>query len=352
MSAPVLEPLAPGAIDIVGDVHGELDALDTLLRRLGYDDAGRHPDGRKLVFVGDLVDRGPDSPGVVERVMRYVAAGAAQCILGNHEMNLLRGLYREGNAWFTRPGHSAAYPAAAATDTQRRRILAFLATLPLALERDDLRVVHACWDESALRRILGERFATLDEAYRHFESAVRAELANDGTDQRCQLELRAYGARLDDRDVRPPFMPARAELDTRFQMHNPVRLLTSGPEAPAEAPFWAAGRWRMVQRERWWEEYDDPKPVVIGHYWRRYAETQTLVGDKDAADVFDGIRPHHWMGRRANVYCVDFSVGGRPAERMRGSAPPFLCKLAALRVPEWHVVHDDGETWDIGPPGG
>jgi hypothetical protein len=47
---------------------------------------------------------------------------------------------------------------------------------------------------------------------------------------------------------------------------------------------------------------------------------------------------------------VDFSVGGRYVERAAG-VPRFQCRLAALRVPEWTVVHDDGETWDIGPPG-
>ncbi|TFG86728.1 MAG: hypothetical protein E4H19_04725, partial [Chromatiales bacterium] len=56
-------PLQSGALDIVGDVHGELDALHDLLARLGYDKDGSHPDHRHLVFVGDLGDRGPDSPG-------------------------------------------------------------------------------------------------------------------------------------------------------------------------------------------------------------------------------------------------------------------------------------------------
>jgi hypothetical protein len=56
------------------------------------------------------------------------------------------------------------------------------------------------------------------------------------------------------------------------------------------------------------------------------------------------------MGARRNVYCVDFSVGGRYLEREEGRQP-FQCKLAALRVPEWQLVQDDGESWHIGPPG-
>lgn len=80
-----------GPFDIIGDIHGCRSELDTLLRKLGYDiENKRHPDGRKVVFLGDLVDRGPDIPGVLRLVMDFVQAGAALCVPGNHEMKLLR----------------------------------------------------------------------------------------------------------------------------------------------------------------------------------------------------------------------------------------------------------------------
>ncbi|WP_101256160.1 polynucleotide kinase-phosphatase [Streptomyces barkulensis] len=90
-----------GPFDIVGDVHGCRAELEALLGRLGYaverDAAGRavdasHPDGRTAVFVGDLVDRGPDSPGVLRLVMGMVTAGHALCVPGNHENKLGRHL--------------------------------------------------------------------------------------------------------------------------------------------------------------------------------------------------------------------------------------------------------------------
>ena len=90
-----------GPFDIIGDVHGCRAELETLLARLGYalvrDDQGRpvdavHPEGRTAVFVGDLVDRGPDSPGVLRLVMGMVAAGTAICVPGNHEQKLARKL--------------------------------------------------------------------------------------------------------------------------------------------------------------------------------------------------------------------------------------------------------------------
>ncbi|MEV7151145.1 polynucleotide kinase-phosphatase [Streptomyces sp. NPDC093084] len=73
-----------GPFDIVGDVHGCSLELEALLAKLGYAD-GVHPEGRTAVFVGDLVDRGPDSPGVLRRVMSMVRSGNALCVPGNHE---------------------------------------------------------------------------------------------------------------------------------------------------------------------------------------------------------------------------------------------------------------------------
>ena len=82
-----------GPFDIIGDIHGCSSELDTLLGELGYKD-GTHPEGRTAVFVGDLVDRGPDSPGVLRRVMSMVASGDALCVPGNHENKL--GRYLKG----------------------------------------------------------------------------------------------------------------------------------------------------------------------------------------------------------------------------------------------------------------
>jgi protein phosphatase len=86
-----------GPFDIVGDVHGCYDELVALLEDLGYavrgDGTGaHHPGGRRAVFVGDLVDRGPATPAVLRLVMGMVAAADGLCIAGNHEAKLLRAL--------------------------------------------------------------------------------------------------------------------------------------------------------------------------------------------------------------------------------------------------------------------
>ncbi|MEU8055634.1 polynucleotide kinase-phosphatase [Microbispora bryophytorum] len=84
-----------GPFDVIGDVHGCRAELESLLVRLGWKvgpDGAVHPEGRTAVFVGDLVDRGPDTPGVLRLVMSMVEAGTALCVSGNHEQKLVRAL--------------------------------------------------------------------------------------------------------------------------------------------------------------------------------------------------------------------------------------------------------------------
>jgi polynucleotide kinase-phosphatase len=103
----VIEPLLndkrdeTGPFDVIGDVHGCRAELEELLGTLGYvldrDAEGRaigakHPEGRRALFVGDLVDRGPDTPGVLRLAMGMVEAGNALCVCGNHEQKLVRAL--------------------------------------------------------------------------------------------------------------------------------------------------------------------------------------------------------------------------------------------------------------------
>ncbi|MFK7987462.1 MAG: metallophosphoesterase [Sandaracinaceae bacterium] len=85
-----------GPFDIIGDVHGCADELRALLAALGYaldeHDVHIHPGGRRALFLGDLVDRGPDAVGALRIAMRMVDAGRALCIEGNHEAKLIRKL--------------------------------------------------------------------------------------------------------------------------------------------------------------------------------------------------------------------------------------------------------------------
>jgi protein phosphatase len=94
-----------GPFDIIGDIHGCCDELVALVRRLGYVPAALgtndafwgsgsyiHPEGRKAIFVGDLVDRGPHILDTVRLVRNMVQSGSALCVPGNHDMKLMRKL--------------------------------------------------------------------------------------------------------------------------------------------------------------------------------------------------------------------------------------------------------------------
>jgi hypothetical protein len=338
-----------GPLDVIGDVHGEIDALVALLGHLGYASDGRHPDGRRPVFVGDLCDRGPDSPAVLDLVMAWVLAGRAQCVLGNHELNVLLGEPKHGNGWFFDRNHELSngefLHSRAATAERRAAWAVFLEQLPLALERDDLRVVHACWDAAVLAQ-LGTLLAagnSYGQVSVQLDARARERLRGRGTHAQAAREVQAYRHAFKDRGATLPMLPAAAEEATFRQNANLVKVVTSGPEAPAEQPIWAGGRWRMTQRARWWNEYRDAPAVVMGHYWRRDARARPadVTGDWDYP--LGDYGPYEWMGPGRNVFCVDYSVGGRYLERARGGQPPYQTRLAALRWPERELVFDDGE---------
>ncbi|MEZ4227252.1 MAG: polynucleotide kinase-phosphatase [Polyangiaceae bacterium] len=86
-----------GPFDIIGDVHGCFSELCTLLEKLGYAvnrevPSATPPNGRRAVFLGDLVDRGPATPAVLRLVMNMVRSGHALCVPGNHDVKLMRKL--------------------------------------------------------------------------------------------------------------------------------------------------------------------------------------------------------------------------------------------------------------------
>jgi protein phosphatase len=135
--------------DVIGDVHGCFEELRRLVVELGYSVSRSgmilvNPLGRKMVFVGDLVDRGPASPAVLRLVMASISEGRAHCILGNHEAKLFRAL--SGRDVVVRNGlEQSLAQFAGETDHFRTTVLEFLSNLPTqcVLDRGRLIVAHA-----------------------------------------------------------------------------------------------------------------------------------------------------------------------------------------------------------------
>lgn len=256
---------APLGLDVVGDVHGQREALVALGRRLGYavDGDWAHPEGRVLLFLGDLVDRGPDSLGVAELVQRLVGERRALCLMGNHEYNLV--------AWsrgLTGPKRSNR-PTIADIQARPARwgpVLSFFAGLPVAVELPGLRLVHAVWHLEHLARVR----PILDPG-----------VGRNGA-PRTGIDLVEAGVR-----IASPFLPADdpGQATRGGGLHpalpreevapgndTPFEILVKGFEAPSDEPFYDAdGKPRYLVRVAWWHSPGAFIPpdgrLVFGHYW-------------------------------------------------------------------------------------
>jgi len=154
--------------DIIGDIHGYADKLHNLLEKLGYkkiDGVFGHPT-RKVIFLGDFIDRGPQQKQVMDTVMGMVDQQQALAVMGNHELNALAYHTVDPNTPKDEPERHLrrhtdkntkqhqAFIDAYGTDTKNpelRRVLDFFYSLPLWLELDGLRIVHACWHSESIK---------------------------------------------------------------------------------------------------------------------------------------------------------------------------------------------------------
>jgi hypothetical protein len=301
-------------VDVIGDVHGELEKLVALLRHLGYrEHAGtfRHSQ-RTAVFVGDLVDRGPKQLATVDLVRRMVEAGSARCVMGNHEFNaiawvtpdpdhpgkFLRDHHKPGN----RAQHQAFLNEVEGTPRQRE-ITAWFRTLPLWLDLGGLRIVHACWHQpsmDALEPFLGREQTLTDEAI------VLA--SRQGHPAFEAIEVICKGPEL--------ALPAGWSFsDKEGKTRHEVRVRWWQPEVrtfreAAIVPPGNAGALPDTPLPAEWkvDPYTGP-PVLFGHYW--FSGTPQVISSKFA--------------------CLDYSVAkGGPlvAYRFDGEAELSSEKLA------------------------
>jgi hypothetical protein len=148
--------------DIIGDLHGHADELRELLETLGFKERRgfySHPE-RKAVFVGDFIDRGPKIRDTLGIVRSMIDNDAAVAVMGNHEFNAI--------AYHTsKPGSSGEYFREHSDKNKRQHeqtlkqlsatelsdAIEWFKTLPVCLELDGIRVVHACWYDHAITTI-------------------------------------------------------------------------------------------------------------------------------------------------------------------------------------------------------
>lgn len=150
--------------DIIGDIHGCNLSLVALLLRLGYRDEGAgysHPE-RNVIFLGDFIDRGPGQREVLDIVRSMVKSGRALAVMGNHEFNAIAYATPDPvSDDFLRPHtekntaqHRAFLDAYVNDPNGYDEAIDWFWTLPLWLDLEGMRVVHACWDKGMIKRVL------------------------------------------------------------------------------------------------------------------------------------------------------------------------------------------------------
>jgi hypothetical protein len=279
--------------DIVGDLHGQYDKLVALLSHIGYSESNgvwKHPE-RTVIFVGDLIDRGPKQLATVDLVRRMVEAGTARCVLGNHEFNavawvtpdperpgkFLRDHHKPGN----REQHQAFLNVVEGTPRQKA-ITDWFKTLPLWLDLPGLRVVHACWHEDSmdvLRAVLSPTQTLTDDAV--LLGSRRGHPVFEAIEVVCkgpEIALPA-GTSFTDKEGK-----VRHEVRVRWWQDDlsTYRKAAIGPPGDMDmipdAP---------MPGDRVGHPYAGP-PVLFGHYW--FSGTPTVISKRFACLDFSAAR--------------------------------------------------------------
>ncbi|WP_150123547.1 metallophosphoesterase [Halotalea alkalilenta] len=257
-----------GGVDLIGDVHGCASLLERLLERLDYhrgrDGVWRHAH-RRALFLGDLIDRGPEIRETVELVREMVAAGSAEALLGNHEISALRAFLHPGGARVPRV-HKATLEQYSGHEAQWRDTLGWMLERPLCVEGERFRAVHACWDPSLVQPFLASH---PDGRIDH----MMLERASDPQSFFHQLfdrltrgpQLRLPGART----ITSHDGIERHSFRTSFWIPGPERYgdvvfqPDPLPDDLERRPLDESAKRRLVSYG------DDQPPLFVGHYWCR-----------------------------------------------------------------------------------
>jgi|ERR1700733_10176155 len=288
--------------DVIGDVHGHADALRRLLIKLGYteiDGVFRH-DTRKVIFVGDFVDRGPNQKEVLRIARGMCRSGTASAVLGNHEFNAIGWSIPDGQGGFLRKHseknahqHEAFLKQLGEGSLEYKDAIAWFQQLPVWLEFPGLRIVHACWHEASRRNLkpyLDGRHCFTDAGLR--ESLRRGSEAYSA----AEILLKGPEQRLPD---------GMTFIDGGGQRRQDVRLCWWDPSATTfrEAAFGMDDRRKelpdtpLPNDYRYFEE----TPVLFGHYSIPGKPTITNVkaGCLDFSVARQGyLTAYRWSGER------------------------------------------------------
>ncbi len=282
-------------IDLIGDIHGHADKLEELLLKLGYvksNGAYSHP-YRKVLFVGDYIDRGPKIRETLEIVKAMVDTENAIALMGNHEYNALCFHFQETEGGHLRKHlikniiqHYETLKQFQNRQSEYESYLDWFKTLPLYYETDNFKAVHACWDNNIiayLRKTLVNDRLTDELIYQSVKMGTKLNVAIDQTLKGKEMKM-PEGLFFADKDgtkrseVRIKWWEDPSKMTYKSISVEPIDNLPEQPIALSELKsldFYS----------------DNDKKVFFGHYW--------LKGEPSLY--------------KDNICCLDYSIakGGK-----------------------------------------
>ena len=291
--------------DIIGDIHGHYQPLVTLLKKLGYQEKNgvyQHPT-RQAIFVGDLIDRGPQQVKVYRLVRAMVEHGSAKVVMGNHELNAVLWTIENPKQaqHFLRPHsmanfkqHEAFLNQVVENSDLHKEIIAWFKTLPLWIETNELRVIHACWLPEAIDTLYRLNIIDEDAKIKHLDAWHHVGEKHTDAYQAVETLLKGIefelpnGLSFLDKDGKKRTQ-ARVKWWLSEEQKHLSQLALAGSlfDGLSEDPILEIPRYHAC------------KPVFIGHYW--------LKGEPEILSPC--------------VACTDYSV----------AAPTQYAKLVAYR---------------------
>ena len=289
--------------DIIGDIHGYATPLQELLNKMGYsnqDGIWKHP-SRKVIFVGDFIDRGPEIREVLHIVKNMKDHNQALAVMGNHEYNAIAFSFqtREGN--YLRSHNSIHTKQHQETidqffdyENEWSDWISWFYTLPLFLDLGDLRIVHACWDHSHI-----------DWLSKRYDGKLNVELLLAAHDKSSQAHT-VIEETLKGKEINIPEHCAWKDKDGHLRTANRIKWWVDNSHATHDEFLFNCPdllKEQTLPKDLKLEIYPaDAPPVFFGHYW---------LQDKWPIIQSD------------NVICVDYSVakgGNLVAYRWNGEA--------------------------------
>lgn len=278
--------------DIIADIHGEYQLLVLLLIKLGYikrnhdKDDYYHPNGRKVLFLGDYIDRGNEQKKTVNLVKLMVENNDALALMGNHEFNaiMFAKKFREHSEKNIRQ-HSVFLKEFPFNSDEYHEIIEFFKTLPFCFENKHINAIHACWHNEAI-----EYFKNKNKSYLFTENDYE-NISNKTSKEYILSEIMLKGY-----EIETDFY--WTDNDGNSRNTHRIKWFQSKDTQKTFKNFIMDSK--NVEHVNDFdidvEFYEEDKPVFFGHYW--FKGLPSIISEKIACLDFSAVRNGYLVAYR------------------------------------------------------